>query len=48
MKEAEKKLYGVINHDELSYENILGSGGFGEVVFISKRNPTIDFSSLYE
>ena len=32
MRDAEKKLYGVIDHNELVYGKILGAGGFGEVL----------------
>ncbi len=38
MKDAEKKLYGVIDHNELVYGKLLGSGGFGEVCVFKKRN----------
>ena len=37
MKDAEKKLYGVIDHSELVYGKLLGSGGFGEVCVFKKN-----------
>ena len=45
MKDAEKKLYGVIDHNELVYGKLLGSGGFGEVC-VFKKKPFFQIKTL--